>query len=211
MEKCISKYLGGAGSPEKKLNVVDIGSTDVNGSYRQFFPVERFNYVGVDMAPGKGVDLVISDPYKIPIQDNFADAVISGQMLEHNEFFWLTFAEKIRILNHNGFVFMIAPSKGIIHRYPVDCYRYYPDSYAALAKYTNSILVDCWIDTASEWGDLVGVFIKSYRDGFTRFDTTKIKTLLPPAPAPAPAAASATKPAAPAAPTAKPAAPVSAA
>ena len=70
---------------------------------------------------------------------------------------------------------MIAPSRGRIHRYPVDCYRFDPDSYAALAKYTNSVLIDCWLDATSPWGDLVGVFIKEYRQGVTVFDTSQIK------------------------------------
>lgn len=175
MEMCIKKYLCDAGSGDKRLNVVDIGSSDINGTYRQLFPNDRFNYLGVDMAPGLGVDLVISDPYRIPIQDNFADCVISGQMMEHSEFFWMIFKEKIRILNYTGFAFMIAPSKGVIHRHPVDCYRYYPDAYTALAKYTNSILVDCWLDSSSEWGDLVGVFIKSYREGYSQLDTSNLR------------------------------------
>jgi len=176
MERCISKYMHPLvhTRTSDKLKVVDIGAQDVNGSYRTLFDNSHFDYLGVDMEAANGVDLVISDPYRIPLRDNYADCVISGQMLEHNEFFWLTFAEKMRIVNDTGFVFMIAPSTGGIHRYPVDCYRFYPDAYAALAKYTNSVLVDCWLDRDSDWGDLVGVFTKSYRPGFPRFDTGQI-------------------------------------
>jgi hypothetical protein len=176
MDICIKRYLEPLRqlTPAKKLKVIDIGAQDVNGSYRALFDEAAYDYIGADLAPGKGVDLEMRDPYRIPIQDDFADCVISGQMLEHNEFFWLTFAEMMRISNHTGYVFLIAPSKGFIHRYPVDCYRFYPDSYAGLAKYTNGILVDCWMDMQSEWGDLVGVFVKSYRPGFASFDTKLI-------------------------------------
>lgn len=146
---------------------------NVNGSYRSLFDESRFEYVGIDMAAGPGVDLIVTDPYKIPMADGSADVVLSGQMLEHSELFWLTFQEKVRILKDDGFIIMIAPSRGEIHKYPVDCYRFYPDAYAALAKYTNSILIDCWMDDG-QWGDLVGVFIKSYRKGFSRFDTNTI-------------------------------------
>jgi SAM-dependent methyltransferase len=177
MELAIEKYVNPLREayPSRKLKIVDIGAQNVNGSYRTLFPVSSYDYLGADLSAGKGVDLVIGDPYHIPIGDNHADLVISGQMLEHNEFFWLTFSEKIRIVNRTGYVIMIAPSRGRIHRYPVDCYRFYPDSYAALAKYTNSILIDCWLDAASPWGDLVGVFIKEYRHGITVFDTSQIK------------------------------------
>ena len=176
MDICIKKYLEPLRllTSEKKLKVIDIGAQDVNGSYRTLFDEAAYDYIGADMASGKGVDLEMRDPYRIPVQDDFADCVISGQMLEHSEFFWLTFAEMIRVLNHTGYLFLIAPSKGPIHRYPVDCYRFYPDSYAGLAKLTNAILVDCWMDSKSEWGDLVGVFVKTSRKGATNFDTKLI-------------------------------------
>lgn len=178
MRLCIEKYLtprlksGSAGT----VRVVDIGSQDVNGSYRSLFDPASWDYLGVDMAPGRGVDLVIDNPYRIPLNDGYADVVISGQMLEHSEYFWLAFAEQVRLVNDDGFIVMIAPSKGPIHRFPVDCYRFYPDAYAGLAKLTNTVLIDCWMDTASEWGDLVGVFAKNPRAGFTRFDTSTIRS-----------------------------------
>jgi SAM-dependent methyltransferase len=177
MRHCVKKYFEPMmlACHGRKPRIIDIGAQDVCGSYSEIFDKNSCDYIGVDMAPGKGVDLVINDPYHIPVEDGYADCVISGQMLEHNEFFWLTFQEKIRIVNNTGFVFMIAPSRGQIHRFPVDCYRFYPDSYGALAKFTNSILIDCWLDSESEWGDLVGVFIKSYRRGVTCFDTTTIR------------------------------------
>jgi SAM-dependent methyltransferase len=186
MRRCIRKYLDPRPAPGRKLVVVDLGSANVNGSYRELFDPARFDYIGVDLAPGPGVDLVIGDPYRLPLEDGAGDVVISGQMLEHNEFFWLTFQEKVRITHPDGFVFMIAPSRGQIHRYPVDCYRFFPDAYTALAKYTNTVLVDCWLD-ANHWGDLVGVFRKSYSKQYGKFDTTALTTWQP-APEPAPPA-----------------------
>ena len=101
MELAIEKYVNPLreADPSRKLKIVDIGAQNVNGSYRTLFPVNSYDYLGADLSVGKGVDLVIGDPYHIPIGDNYADFVISGQMLEHNEFFWLTFSEKIRIVN----------------------------------------------------------------------------------------------------------------
>ncbi len=62
---------------------------------------------------------------------------------------------------------MIAPSRGSEHRYPVDCWRFYPDSYRALASYGKITLVEVSTDwgphsdeSSSEWGDTVGVFLK---------------------------------------------------
>lgn len=173
MRRCISKYLDCRPRTARRLVVVDIGSMDIKGSYRELFDPARFEYIGVDLAAGAGVDLVVADPYRLPLPPGSVDVVISGQMLEHNEFFWLTFQEKVRLLHDDGFIFMIAPSRGQIHRFPVDCYRFYPDSYAALAKLTNIVLVDCWLDD-NHWGDLVGVFRKSFDKRYGKFDTATI-------------------------------------
>ena len=86
---------------------------------------------------GPGVDIVLDDPYRLPFGDGEVDVVVSGQMLEHCEFFWLSFGEMLRILKPDGYLFLIVPSAGPIHNYPVDCYRFYPDAMKALAKYTG--------------------------------------------------------------------------
>lgn len=181
MKICVDKYAGSLTTPgNRKAIVVDIGAMDINGSYRQLFDTDRFHYIGVDMEAGNGVDVVLDDPYQFPFEDNYADLVISGQMLEHNKFFWLTFAEKVRILNDTGYCFMLTPSRGPIHRFPMDYYRFYPDSYQALAEYTDSALIDCWLDTEAGWGDLVGVWQKSLRPGVTPFDTTTLTQIANP-------------------------------
>jgi SAM-dependent methyltransferase len=160
MSLCYARFLANAPQKQDRMVVVDVGGANVNGGYRDVFPDERFRYVAVDLAEGEGVDVVLDDPYKLPFEDGSVDVVISGQMLEHCEFFWQTFAEMMRVLKPDGFVFMIAPSAGPIHRYPVDCYRFYPDAYRALAKYAGCHLIDVWLDERGPWRDLVGVFAK---------------------------------------------------
>ena len=61
----------------------------------------------------------------------------------------------------DGFIILIVPSAAPIHRYPVDCYRFYPDAFVALAKYTGIKVVDIWLDERDPWKDLVGVFSKN--------------------------------------------------
>jgi hypothetical protein len=161
MTKCYERYLddpfldGG-----EHVKVLDIGGADVNGSYRAVFVDPRIRYVTADLAPGAGVDIVLHDPYRVPARDGEFDVVISGQMFEHCEFFWLAFQEMVRVVKDDGLIFLIAPSSGPIHRYPVDCYRFYPDSYSALARYAGCHLESCWLDERGPWYDLVGVFRK---------------------------------------------------
>ena len=46
------------------LTIVDLGSCDYNGSYRPIFAQKPWRYLGVDLNPGKNVDLVLRDPYR---------------------------------------------------------------------------------------------------------------------------------------------------
>jgi hypothetical protein len=159
MQRCYDFYVAARQvAPGEKLTVVEIGSEEFNGAYRHIFTDERFSYLGCDRAPGPGVDIVLDDPYKLPLPDTSADYVISGQMLEHCEFFWLSFAEMLRVLKPDGYLFLIAPSGGPIHNYPVDCYRFYPDAFRALARYSGCQLLDLWHDDRGPWKDLVGIF-----------------------------------------------------
>lgn len=159
MLACCERYLVGTFVDEREhITIVDMGAADVNGGYRSLFLHDKLTYLGIDLQPGPGVDLVLSDPYRIPLPDGSTDVVISGQALEHVEFFWAFFAEMVRVLRPDGFLFLIAPSAGPIHRFPVDCYRFYPDAYRALAKYVGCDLVDLWHDDRGPWNDLVGVF-----------------------------------------------------
>ena len=40
---------------------------------------------------GKGVDIVLEDPYCLPFADNSVDVVVSSSCFEQAEFFWLLF------------------------------------------------------------------------------------------------------------------------
>ncbi len=161
MQHCFDRFLlDGYLDERESVSVLDLGSMDVNGSYRDIFQHPKIDYIGADLTPGKGVDLVLEDPYRIPLADSSVDVVVSGQMLEHCEFFWLTFQEMSRVVTEDGFIFLIAPSAGPIHRYPVDCYRFYPDAYRALAKMSGCHLLEWRLDERGPWHDLVGIFSK---------------------------------------------------
>jgi SAM-dependent methyltransferase len=164
MQDLVSRYL----APATPLRIVDVGSYDVNGSYRHLFERPGWQYVGVDIAPGPNVDVVLSSPYRFPLPKSYADLVISGQAFEHIEFFWLTWGEMVRVLRPGGLVFLIAPSRGSEHLHPVDCWRFLPGGYRALAKYVRDVdVVEVQTDwqphsssDSAEWGDTVGVFRK---------------------------------------------------
>lgn len=152
--------------------IVEVGSQDVNGSLRQVAP-EGARYIGLDFQEGKGVDILldVEDPYSFPLADNSADAVVTSSVLEHSEFFWLLFNELMRVVKPGGVIYVNAPSFGAFHRYPVDCYRFYPDFGPAMAKwarrsgYGSALLLESYIciqreDEHSAWHDNVSVYLK---------------------------------------------------
>jgi len=121
-----------------KRSVLDVGSYDENGTYKQFFPESTFTYTGLDMVAGPNVDIVPANTYSwTEIQDESHDIVISGQVLEHAEFFWVTVTEMVRVLKRGGFICIIVPRGFTRHRYPVDCYRFDVDGVIAMARYSN--------------------------------------------------------------------------
>lgn len=161
MQRLVSTHL----DRERALRAIDIGSYDVNGSYRTLFDAPRWRYTGVDLEQGPGVDVVLSSPYRFPFASRSVDVIVSGQAFEHIEYFWATWLEMMRVLKPGGLVFLIAPSRGPEHRYPQDCWRFYPDGYRALAKFGRCELVEVHTDWephadpgSAPWGDTVGVF-----------------------------------------------------
>ena len=75
MRELVDRYL----NEGQKMSVFDIGSYDVNGSYRTLFSKLQCSYVGIDLSSGPGVDVVLDSPYNFPNQSNSVDLVISGQ------------------------------------------------------------------------------------------------------------------------------------
>lgn len=157
----------------KKLKIVEIGSKNVNGSLREAAPIGA-EYIGLDFDKGEGVDIVIDNPYKIPLADEMADVVLSSSCFEHSEFFWVVYLEAIRILKPGGLLYLNVPSNGFFHRWPVDCWRFYPDSGAALARWgyfnnKDTVLLESFIGRRSSgliseggmWSDFVAVILKN--------------------------------------------------
>ena len=147
-------------------NILDIGSQDVNGSLKEVAP-NHMDYVGVDFVEGKGVDVIIEDPYKLPFEDEKFDIIVSSSCFEHSEMFWLLFLDAIRMLKPNGLLYINAPSNSDFHRWPVDCWRFYPDSGQALvtwAKYNNynPALLESFTSKkiGGIWNDYIAVYVK---------------------------------------------------
>jgi SAM-dependent methyltransferase len=163
-----------------RLRVLDLGSGGSEDSltYRSLFPSDRFEYLGLDLAGGPNVDIVVGDAYDWrELDDEQFDLVVSGQMLEHSPYFWITAAEIARVLKEGGITIVIAPSAGFAHRYPLDCWRFYPDSWSAICRYVGLELLETYREKPSwrktipgtYWGDAMMIARKpSFDDAVDR-------------------------------------------
>ena len=151
---------------DTNLRIIEIGSQNINGSIRELF-TEYKNYLGVDFVSGNGVDHILADPYQINLESNSADVILTSSCLEHSEMFWLLYLEVIRVLKPNGLFYMNVPSAGFYHKYPIDAWRFFPDSAASLSKWANrngynTQVLESFIDNSGcLWKNFVGVTIKN--------------------------------------------------
>lgn len=148
-------------------NILEIGSYDVNGSLRNHVGSDT-KYVGLDFEAGPGVDIVVTPGTAFPVEDDHFDLVIASSALEHDPAFWNTFLEMCRKAKRGGYIYINVPSNGVVHRYPQDCWRFYPDSGRALAAWARSQgqeikLVESFIANRQNdiWNDFVAVFHKA--------------------------------------------------
>jgi SAM-dependent methyltransferase len=148
MEYFCSKFLHDRTA--ENLVICDLGSQDINGSYKKIFSSPNWRYIGLDMTAGLNVDLVLRNPYQWKeVKSASVDVLISGQAFEHIEFFWITLLEIERVLKPGGVLCLIAPSAGPEHRYPVDCWRFYYDGMLAMSSYSKLNVIESF----TQWGN----------------------------------------------------------
>lgn len=124
---------------KRNLLVCDVGSLDLNGTYKPLCSKQR--YVGVDIAHGPNVDVVV-EPYDYPFSDGAFDVVISGSTLEHVIDIYRWIKELARILKVGGWICVVAPAQIMHHPHPVDCWRVYPEGMKFLMESIAGLRVE---------------------------------------------------------------------
>jgi SAM-dependent methyltransferase len=97
----------------KNCKVLDIGSFNVNGNEKPWF--ENCDFIGLDIGPGNGVDVVCpANEYDAP-NESF-DTIISCECWEHNPFYKESIINAIRMLKSGGyFIFTCATTGRPVH------------------------------------------------------------------------------------------------
>jgi SAM-dependent methyltransferase len=123
--------------------ILEIGSYLVAGQgglgdLRGLFPGRQ--YVGLDVRPGPGVDLV-GDAERLPLADGSVGSVLAVCTFEHVRRFWRAIAEVRRVLRPDGAFLVACPFYFPIHEYPRDYWRFTPDALALLLDDYPSLLL----------------------------------------------------------------------
>lgn len=120
-------------------NVLDVGSLNVNGSYRDMVERRGWAYTGLDVVPGPNVDIHAITPYNYPLHDESFDVVISGSTMEHVENLWLWVPELARLLRPGGMLAIITHTQWRIGHHDPDCWRILPDGMRYLFSMTGKL------------------------------------------------------------------------
>lgn len=138
----------------KDKTVLDVGSQDINGSYRSTFEQLGCKYVGTDIVQAPNVDILCTFE-RLPFDDNSFDVVVCGQTLEHAEKPWILAREMGRVLKPGGLVFWIAPWRFHVHRdalCPYDRWRILDDGMKVLLKEAGLEILDCTMHNDDTYG-----------------------------------------------------------
>ena len=92
------------------VNVLEIGSQDINGTVRDYFQPET-NYLGLDLGIAKGVDWTIPGEL-IELPDQWARVCISTECFEHAATWPQILLNMIRITQENGLLILSIAGHG---------------------------------------------------------------------------------------------------
>ncbi|MEF3168907.1 MAG: glycosyltransferase [Deltaproteobacteria bacterium] len=89
--------------------VLDIGSLDINGNNQYLF--ENCHYIGIDIAPGRNVDIVCKG-HELALPDSTFDVIISTECLEHDKYWDKTLQNAVRLLKPGGLLLVTCATTG---------------------------------------------------------------------------------------------------
>jgi hypothetical protein len=94
--------------PKTDIKVLEVGSFDVNGGVRGYF--DKFNYTGIDLIDGPGVDIVCSG--HLFESENKFDIVICCECFEHDIYWQETFKNMYSLAGNSGVIVVTVASLG---------------------------------------------------------------------------------------------------
>jgi SAM-dependent methyltransferase len=105
--------------------VVELGARNVSGLLRRGHFPNAAKYIGIDIHPGEGVDIV-GDAHRLSelVQPASVDALFSFSVFEHLLYPWKVVLEINRVLKTGGLVFVATHPVWPAHESPWDFWRF---------------------------------------------------------------------------------------
>jgi SAM-dependent methyltransferase len=118
--------------PQVNGPVLEVGSKDY-GSTVSFRDLYRGEYVGLDLEPGEGVDVVADLSAGLGgLNEGHFALVICCSVLEHTPVPWVVAQNLTRLLRPGGSLYISVPWVWRYHAYPDDYFRFSPRAVEAL-------------------------------------------------------------------------------
>ena len=135
------------GADVKGKRVLEVGSLDVNGSVRgDIMALGPAEYVGIDIRPGPGVD-VLCDAGDLVAQfgEGAFDVVVSTELLEHARDWRRVISNIKRVTAPGGVMIVSTRSYGVdFHRRPFDYWRYEKEDFQEI--FSDVLVEDLVLD-----------------------------------------------------------------
>ena len=93
---------------DKKIKILEVGSKLGRAGLLRDRSSSKWEYIGLDVLPGRNVDIVSEDPYSYPLEDNSFDVVLSTSTAEHVKDMFSWIKEVARVAK--DLVWIVAPN-----------------------------------------------------------------------------------------------------
>lgn len=109
--------------------ILDIGSYEAGGGTIRDL-VAGYDYLGIDMRKGEGVDRVINGhDLKDHFEEGSFDLVLCFDTFEHDDAWWITLENMKWVVKRGGWIMIGAPSRYCPeHDHPHDYWRFMPQA-----------------------------------------------------------------------------------
>jgi len=159
--------------------ILEIGSYQVAGqegiaNLRSLFPDRE--YVGLDVRPGPGVDMV-GDVEQLPQLDGSVGTVLAICTFEHVRRFWKGFEEIHRVLRPDGALLVACPFYFYIHDHPSDYWRFTPSALEVLLEPYASQIVG-WHGPPKRPANVWALAFREGRPPITQQEHERYRTLM---------------------------------
>lgn len=138
--------------------VLEVGSQEVNGSFREFVAPEAAVYIGTDITAGRGVDILCpAEKIARLFGQGAFDLVICTELLEHVEDWRAVIRNLKAVTAVGGYIALTTRMPGFpFHGYPDDFWRFTAADLAAMFR-------DCHIESLVEHPSDRGVYLLAQR------------------------------------------------